>query len=69
MLPLHRKYITGLECRKIFRERNYPVFSALSGILKIHGIAPEYKYYTVFLEQPLNIEFFTEPLSIAFFTE
>ena len=34
----------------LFRERNYPVFTALSGILKIHGIAPEYKYYTVFLE-------------------
>ena len=34
----------------LFRERNYPVFMALSGILKIHGIAPEYKYYTVLLE-------------------
>ena len=47
MLPLDRKDINGLECRKL---RNYPVFTALSGILKIHGIAPEYKYYTVFLE-------------------
>ena len=27
-----------------------PFFTALCGILKIHGIAPEYKYYTVFLE-------------------
>ena len=25
-------------------------FMALSGILKIHGIAPEYKYYAVFLK-------------------
>ena len=65
MLPFHRKDINELECRKLrnsptglFRERNYPVFTALSGILKIHGIAPE--YYTVFLEKPLNIEFFTE---------
>ena len=32
------------------RERNCPVFVALSGTLKIHGIAPEYKYYAVFLE-------------------
>ena len=47
LLPLHRKDITGLEYRKL---RNYPVFTALSGILKIHRIAPEYKYYTVFLE-------------------
>ena len=27
-----------------------PVFTALSGILRVHGIAPEYKYHTVFLE-------------------
>ena len=47
MLPLHGKYINGLECRKLL---NYPVLTALSGILKIHGTAPEYKYYTVFLE-------------------
>ena len=40
-----RDYPLGL-----FRERNYPVFTALSGILKIHGIAHEYKYYTVSLE-------------------
>ena len=54
LLPFHRKDINGLECRKLplglFRERNYPVFTALSGILKIHRIAPEYIYYTVFLE-------------------
>ena len=25
-------------------------FTALSVILKIHGIAPEYKYYAIFLE-------------------
>ena len=29
--------------------QNYPVFTALSGILKVHGIASEYKYYAVFL--------------------
>ena len=34
----------------LFRERNYPVFTALSGILKIHGKAPECKYYAVFLK-------------------
>ena len=34
----------------LFRERNYPVFTALSGILKIHGIAPECKYYAFFLK-------------------
>ena len=33
LLPLHRKDIYGLECRKL-RERNYSVFTALSGILK-----------------------------------
>ena len=43
----HRKDI------RTFRKlRNYPVFMALSGILKIHVIAPEYKYYAVFLEYP-----------------
>ena len=47
MLTLHRKDIYGFECRKL---RNYPVFTALSGIFKIHGIAPEYKYYAIFLE-------------------
>ena len=31
--------------------RGYSViFTALSGILKTHGNAPEYKYYAVFLE-------------------
>ena len=43
-------YSVGAIPLGLFRERNYPVFTALSGILKIHGIAPEYKYYTVFLE-------------------
>ena len=47
MLPLHKKDINGLEWRK---SRNYPVLTALSGILKIHGIALESKYYAVFLK-------------------
>ena len=33
-------------CRKL---RNSPA-GLLSDILKIHGIAPEYKYYAIFLE-------------------
>ena len=51
MLPFHRKDIEKkkLECRKL---RNYPVFTALSAILKIHGIVPEYKYYAIFLKYP-----------------
>ena len=40
---------------RVYYNWNYPVFSALCGILKIHGIDPEYKYYVVFLEYPLNI--------------
>ena len=37
----------GIAPWRLFRERIYPVFAALSGILKILGIAPEYKYYVV----------------------
>ena len=38
---------TGAIPLGLFREQNYPVFTALSGILKFQGIAPEYKYYAV----------------------
>ena len=45
MLPLYRKDINGLECAHgAIPWTELPRFTAFSGILKIHGIAPEYKY-------------------------